>query len=618
MNPPFVSPLLTPSLSSISAEFSYPPNGRSSNSTSERSASTALGAFSISTQPALPPNPSALEGERSRALQWSRLLSFRRKDDSVQANLSLTPQRSESQITPSSNSTAQSSLLSAQSVESLPQFALPERENLEGSQPAPSRPQTGPTIHGRDPASTTSPQPGPSIAAKSVPTPRRKLSLSSPHDKPNSAPLMHRRPATGNNGAGIYHGPVSCEQSGFANFGVAAAEERWRKGDMDGPETVWSQMGIDELAYDLPLEQNDSTSPSVPHKGVLLSEGVNSASITDGTSNSSPTTRHKPSLSSPRNTQNSSPLLHVSNRSRQNSTGVYAEWICRERSGFANPTNATFQYRWGVADEREGQGRWNGLPSVNSWDMSKSHVMSSSNCFDPILSGFGMSRRVTGQNGEGGEDASLVALLSDVKPASSTRKPPCGEGDRDDSGDREVYRTAGDRNSGSLPPDQAEETRLLPRPGDGIGHYPVPAGLIAASREAQRTRTLDHSDHANMTPVETEAGGPSQDPDQRRISRGNALGLHATARPRSSGFGERDGLSARDRRERKEYAARSLEQERHIKGTHLPLRVTKGNANGLRFSQARNCGFGERNGVIPRDKHEQSKSLGDYNEADSH
>ena len=51
-----------------------------------------------------------------------------------------------------------------------------------------------------------------------------------------------------------------------------------------------------------------------------------------------------------------------------------------------------------------------------------------------------------------------------------------------------------------------------------------------------------------------------------------------------------------------------IEGERRIKGIYLPLRIMKGNVNGLRCSQARNHGFGERNGAVPRDRYEHMDS----------
>ena len=215
--------------------------------------------------------------------------------------------------------------------------------------------------------------------------------------------------------------------------------------------------------------------------------------------------------------------------------------------------------------------------------MRKSHVFGQTNCNDGFGNGFGMGAKIGAKEPEGGGSSGgsmLEALLEEVKPAAS------GSGCRkenirdDDGGARAAYIVPGSQVEASFcVPDrfaisgQATEPRPLARPDDGICNYPVPPGLIAASREAQRTRTADDTTDTKAT-TEIDPSGPSQDRDRLPIARGNTLGLHASCRPRTRRFGESNRVPARHRREKEKYAARSFEQETHINEAHSPLRLT--------------------------------------------
>ena len=62
-----------------------------------------------------------------------------------------------------------------------------------------------------------------------------------------------------------------------------------------------------------------------------------------------PLPRRKAPLSTQHNTEkNSSPKLHFRGHS---TSGTFTEWICREQSGFANPTFAASTQRWQRSDD---------------------------------------------------------------------------------------------------------------------------------------------------------------------------------------------------------------------------------------------------------------------------
>lgn len=581
MDPPFVARPLAPSLSSISATFD---SHKKPIPTSNCAAKDALNSIfqsqrseiktrsdenspqSSSYNSALTGNATTLISANPIASQWSTLVSVVQKDNNT------------SETAGSHISTPRASLLSAQSIDSLPHALPSPTSQLDSS---------------------TSSQP--SSIAEGRPISRRKLSLSEPRDTPNSAPNMHRRPVTGYNRAGIFHGPACREISGFENRVVAAAEERWRRGE--------------ESNLQNPRHQQDATEDR-PRTS----------------------TRPKVTLSTPHDTEkNSSPRLHFRGHT---TSGTFTEWICREQSGFANPTYAASTQRWqtpadsnaaesqaitgaaqsgftainrnsmrwwGEANEREGQGRRNGLPTINSWDMNKTHVLNSSNWFDPIGSGFGLGGRTNLQAFEEPLDVGTSALIS-FAPVSNRRTERADESDQ--------WSSRGGKSAPSMAAaNQAVEAHLSPRIADSSTPFPVPAGLIAASIQAQRQPISSKSSDENSLEATEEsiAGQPSFNKDgspvyfrdldyrQERNYRGSVWPQRSAA-PRNSGFGEGSGIPPGERTGRTSKGL-TKERERHIKGTHLPLRTTKGNALGLRSSQARNTGFGEGSGYPSVDKY---------------
>lgn len=615
MDPPFISPPLVPSLSTISAGSVYHNKSAASTKSSNRTAKGALNTISQSQKPQTDTisdektsqpiscrspsttNTTSLKSANSKASQWSTLVSVGQNDITAK-NVSSSVNQSHPRTISSYTTTSQASPLSAQSIESLPHHA------------------------------------------------RRKLSLSEPKDALNSAPNMHRRPMTGYNRAGVFCGPACSKFSGFENPAVAAAEERWRRGNESVPERSRRQQ--DEHDYIQPF-------------------------------------RRKARLSTPEDTEkNSSPKLHFRGHS---TSGTFTEWICREQSGFANPTYAASTQRWqnpansnadesramtgtvesgfnnmnhnpmrrwGEANEQESQGPSNGLPTANSWDMTKSHVMCSSNCFDPISNGFGTGGRVKASSAAEAVDEEHPAFIS-FGPVSNRRTERADEFDQ--------WSSRGGKSAPSMvAANQAVEAHLASRIVDGTTPYPVPRGLIAASIRAQKagSSSPDEKNHGatlqrlgyelayNNDGATTHNDGlyaphmviqhPRSEKRDKgsqlpvRTSRGNSNGLRPSY---PSGFGERSGVymeicSTRgvdfdkestdengqfDTNEFDDQAHESTirtesneevvaaQRERHIKGTHLPLRITKGNALGLRSSQARNTGFGEGSGYPSVDKY---------------
>lgn len=581
MNPPLVARPLAPSLSSISATFD---SHKKPIPTSNCAAKDALNSIFQSQQLEIKTRPDENSPQSSSynspvtgnattlistnlvASQWSTLVS-------VVQNVNNTSETAGSHI-----STPRAPLLSAQSIDSLP-HALPSLTSQ------------------LDSSSSSQPL----SIAEGTPISRRKLSLSRPRDTPNSAPNMHRRPVTGNNRAGIFHSPACREFSGFGSPAVAAAEERWRRGEESNSQN--------------PRHQQDATE--------------------DGPGTS---TRRKATLSTPHDTEkNSSPKLHFRGHT---TSGTFTEWICREQSGFANPTyaastqrwqtpvdsdaaesqaitgaaqsgftamNRNPMRRWGEADEREGQGRRNGLPTANSWVMNKTHVLNISNCFNLIGNGFGLDGRTSAQPFGEPLDIGTSPLIS-FGPVSNRRTERADEFDQ--------WSSKGGKSVPSMAAaNQAVEAHLSPRIVDIITPFPVPAGLIAASIQAQRQPVSSKSsEEDNLEATEESiAGQPSFNKDglpvyfkdldyrQGRNYRGSVWPQRSAA-PRNSGLGEGSGFPPGERTERKGEGL-TKERERHIKGTHLPLRTTKGNALGLRSSQARNTGFGEGSGYPSVDKY---------------
>lgn len=178
MNPPFASPPLLASLSTISAESDYQNISVAYSISSNPTAKGALSSISQSQkpqtditsdgnsfQPSSCRSPTTTNGTSPKsanlkASQWSTLVSVGQNDIiTKKAGPSVNSEQSQLDTASSYTITPQALLLSAQSVESLPHHA------------------------------------------------RRKLSLSEPRDSPNSAPNMHRRPVTGYNHTGIFCDP---------------------------------------------------------------------------------------------------------------------------------------------------------------------------------------------------------------------------------------------------------------------------------------------------------------------------------------------------------------------------------------------------------------------------
>lgn len=442
---------------------------------------------------------------------------------------------------------------------------------------------------------------------------------------------------------------------------MAAAEEMWRRGD---------ESNLDRSTIERQISKDD------------------------------PPMRRKATLAIPERTEkNSSPKLHFRGRS---TSGTFTEWICREQSGFANPTYAASTQRWQKSDftnpdtleavrdttvlhtqtsapssqqdivnasplqmwrevderevdEREGKGRKNGLPTASSWDMNKTHVLNSLNCCDQIGNGFGTGGIEHAKHVAGEVDANRPPLIS-FGPVSNKRTERADEYDQ--------WSSRGGKAAPSMAAaNQAVEASFTLRFLGVITPYPVPAGLIAASMQAQSARRQfpdEKNLRATLRRLGNELalnnnGSPTHNDDPYtpdmliqeprlekkekesqlpvRTSRGSANGLPPSY-PRNSSLGERsvcteicstkgvdldaessdendyldtdefdDQAHGSTTRTESNDEVVAAERERHIKGTHLPLRTTKGNALGLRASQARNTGFGEGSGYPSVDKY---------------
>ena len=155
------------------------------------------------------------------------------------------------------------------------------------------------------------------------------------------------------------------------------------------------------------------------------------------------------------------------------------------------------------------------------------------------------------------------------------------------------------------PANQPDEANLTPKLSDGITPYFVPAGLIAACIKAWRGKTAEETPdeshpEATKEPIDglpgvNNDGSPAffRDADYRQERNYRESGWPQRSHAlRNNGFGEGSRIPAGERCERKNTGV-TKERERHIKGTHLPLRTTKGNVLGLRLSQVEYTGFGE-------------------------
>lgn len=121
---------------------------------------------------------------------------------------------------------------------------------------------------------------------------------------------------------------------------------------------------------------------------------------------------------------------------------------------------------------------------------------------------------------------------------------------------------------------QAVEASLTPRLLHAVTLYPVPADPIAASMKAQKA--------SHQASDEKDLGAILQRLD-------NELALN------------NDGSSTHnDDPFVLHMVIQDPRSEKRKKGSQLPVRTSRGSANGIRPSYPRNSGFGERSGVIWR------------------